>query len=123
MLRSDSPGQARWELQRERPALLLWGLMSVQGIIAAGKDPWSGRVAGALRIVREAMRTPRRWRRRGDLRQALTGALQDDCVWTQSKIARDWPHQKHEAPPGVPKIRPGTADESASARAHYGKVG
>jgi hypothetical protein len=122
-LRSDSPDQARWELQMAMVATLLLGLMSVGGIIADEKDPLSWSVAGALRIVRDAMRTPRRWRRRGDLRVLLLAALQDTYVRTNSKRARDWPHKKRERPPGLPKIRTATVDESRCAQELYRKAG
>ncbi len=37
-LRSDSPHQAKWELQMGMLAMLLLGMMSVEGIIAGGKE-------------------------------------------------------------------------------------
>lgn len=118
-LRSRSPHQAKWELQMGMLALLLLGLMSVEGIIAGGKDPLSWSVAGALRIVRNAMHTSRRWRRRGDLRRLLSAAIRDEYVRRASKRARDWPHKKREAPPGIPKIRPATMSESLVAQRVY----
>ena len=122
-LRSDSPHQAKWELQMGMLAMLLLGLMSVEGIIAGGKDPLSWSVAQALRIVRTAMHTSRRWHRRGDLRRLLSGAVRDGYVRRASKRARDWPHKKHEAPPGVPKIRPATMSESLVAQRVYVAAG
>jgi hypothetical protein len=122
-LRSDSPNQARWELQMAMMATLLLGLMSVGGIIAEGKDPLSWSVAGALRTVRHAMRTPGRWRRRGDLRTLLLVAVQDAYVRTHPKRARDWPHKKREHPPGLPKIRAATTQESRCATELYRKAG
>jgi hypothetical protein len=118
-LRSHAPHQAKWELQMGMVALLLLGLMSVDGIIAKGKDPLSWSVAGALRIVRNAMHTSSRWRHQGDLRQLLGDAIRDGYQRKASKRARDWPHKKHETPPGVPKIRPATLSESAVAKKLY----
>lgn len=118
-LRSHSPHQAKWELQMGMLALLLLGLMSVEGIVAEGKDPLSWSVAGALRIVRNAMHTSQRWRRRGDLRRLLSAAVRDPYVRRASKRARDWPHKKHDAPPGVPKIRSATVSESLVAQRVY----
>lgn len=118
-LRSHSPRQAKWELQMGMSALLLLGLMSVDGIIAAGKDPLSWSVAGALRTVRNAMHTSRRWRRRGDLRQLLSAAMGDGYARKASKRARDWPHKKREKPPGTPKIRPATMSERLVAKGLY----
>lgn len=118
-LRSRSPAQAKWELQMGMLALLLMGLMSVEGIVAGGKDPLSWSVAGALRVIRDAMRTSRRWRRRGDLRLLLSAALQDEYTRRASKRARDWPHKKREKPPGTPKIRPATIPERLRAQRTY----
>lgn len=118
-MRSRSPRQAMWELHMGMLALLLLGLMSVDGIIAGGKDPLSWSVAGALRVVRHAMRTSSRWRRRGDLRLLLATAVQDQYRRRASKRARDWPHKKHESPPGIPKIRPATMSETLDAQRTY----
>lgn len=118
-LRSHSPRQAKWELQMGMVALLLLELMSVDGIISTGKDPLSWSVAGALRIVRNAMVTSGRWRRGGDVRRLLCDVVQDSYVRKASKRARDWPHKKRETPPGVPKIRPATISESLAAQRVY----
>lgn len=115
-LRSDAPQQARWELHWGLTALLLLGLMSVEAIIARGRDPLSLSVATALRHVRHAMRTARCWRRRGDLRALLSLAIKDGYRRHGSKTARDWPHKKKESPPGAPKIRPPTQTEIKKAQ-------
>ena len=115
-LRSDAPEQAKWELQWAMMAFLLLGLMTVEGILERGRDPLSMSVAGALRVVRQAMRHPQRcWRRRGDLRVLLAQACKDEYVRTSSKKARDWPHKKKEGPPGLPQMRPATEHESRLA--------
>ena len=98
------------------PALLLLGLMSVEGIIAGKKDPLFWSVAAALGIVRNAMHTSRRRRRRGDLRRSLSAAVQDEYVRRGSKGARDWSHKKHEASPVISKTRPATMSESLVAQ-------
>lgn len=116
-LRSAAPQQAKWELRWAMTAFLLLGLMTVEGIIERGRDPLSMSVAGALRIVRQAMRTPdsRGWRYRGDLRVLLAQARKDEYIRSSSKKARDWPHKKREQPPGLPKIRAARPDESRLA--------
>jgi hypothetical protein len=116
-LRSDAPQQARWELQWAMMAFLLLGLMTVGGIIGRGRDPLSMSVAGALRIVRQAMHTQgsHRWRYRGDLRGLLAWACKDEYLRSSSKKARDWPNKKREKPPGLPKIRAAKPDESRLA--------
>ena len=119
-LRSDAPEQAKWERHWAMMAFLLRGLMTVEGIIARGRDPLSMSVAAALRIVRQALREPqRRWRHRGDLWFLLGQARKDEYVRKRSKKARDWPHKKTESPPGVPKIRPATWNESLKAQRVY----
>ncbi len=118
-LRSKAPWAARWELHWGMAALLLLGLMSVAQIVNRGRDPLSLSVAQALRVVRQAMRSPRRWRSQGDLSVRLAEALKDGYRRRGSKEAHDWPHKKNDKPPGTPKIRPATEDESRRAQRVY----
>ena len=118
-MRSDAPEQALLECHAGLIALLLLGLMSVEGMVAQDEDPLGLSVAAALRIIRDAMRTPRRWRRRGDLRVLLATARKDGYQRRASKEARDWPHKKRERPPGQPKIRPATVNETLCAKRGY----
>lgn len=85
--------------------------MSVEGIIQQRQDPLAFSVASSLWVVRLAMRTPRSWRRRGDLRVLLGRFLKDGYHRQASKKARNWPHKKNDQPPGAPKIRAATSDE------------
>lgn len=109
-LRSHAPQQARWELHWGMTALLLLGLMSVEAIVSRGRDPLSLSVAQALRVIRQAMSSPRRalYPR---LAARLAGAVQDQYRRRGSKKAHDWPHKKNDPPPGTPKIRPATETE------------
>ena len=118
-LRSDAPHQARWELFWGLTALLLLGLMSVEKMVEAGRDPLSLSVASALRMIRQAMRSRQHWRRRGDLRVELALAMKDHYRRTSSKKARNWPHRKTESPPGLPKIRKATINETLRAKEVY----
>ena len=93
--------------------------MSVEGMIAQDEDPLGLSVAAALRIVRDAMRTPRRWRRRGDLRVLLATARKDGYPRYGAKKARNWPHKKKERPPGQPKTRVATLKETLRAKRVY----
>jgi hypothetical protein len=117
-LRSGAPQQARWELHWGMTALLLLGLMSVERIVARGRDPLSLSVAQALRAVRQAMSRPCRGRypRLGVL---LAEAVKDEYQRRSSKKAHDWPHKKNEPPPGTPKIRRATQKESLRAIKTY----
>jgi len=78
-------------------------------------DPRRFSVADGVRIVRCALRTSQRWRRRGDLRVLLGQCQVDGYQRKRPKKARAWPHKKNEGPPGAPKIRPATPGESRLA--------
>lgn len=118
-LRSKSPRAVRWELHWGMTALLLLGLMSVAAIVGRGRNPLSLSVAQALRVVRQAMRKPGPWRGRGSLDVRLAEALKDTYHRRGSKTAHDWPHKKNDRPPGTPKIRSASENESSRARKIY----
>ncbi len=115
-LRSKSPRQARWELHWGMTALLLLGLMSVQAIVARGRDPLSLSVAAALRTIRQALRASGGRFNRGALSERLGRAVKDGYRRQGSKKAHQWPHKKREKPPGSPKIRPATRAEKRLAQ-------
>jgi len=118
-MRSKAPRTARWEVHWGMTALLLLGLMSVAQIVERGRDPLSLSVAAALRVVRQAMRSHRPWRGRGGLAVRLAGAVKDEYGRRGSKKAHDWPHKKHESPPGLPRIQPASEEESRQAQRIY----
>ena len=114
-LRSKSPRAARWELHWGMTALLLLGLMSVARIVERERDPLSLSMAQALRVIRQAMRHSRRERGCSDLAVRLGQARKDEYHRRSAKAAHDWPRKKRETPPGTPKIRCATEDESRRA--------
>lgn len=118
-LRSRSPGNAIDELHWAMTAYLLLGLMSIEGMIAAGTDPLGLSVAGALRIVRTAMQNRMGWHYKGDLRCLLAGAVKDGYRRKHPKHARHWPHKKNDPPCGIPKIRMATGNEIHCAQRSY----
>ena len=118
-LRSRSPELAKEELHWALTALLLLGLMGIDALASKGRAALSLSVAGALRKIRFAMRTNRRWRFRGDIRKLLVNAVKDNYKRRGSKKARDWPDKKKESPPGAPKIRPANPHEIACAEMIY----
>jgi len=118
-LRSRSPHQAQEELHWALTALLLLGLMGVDGLVRKNRDPLSLSMAVVLREVRQAMRSNRYWRFHGDLRVLLYRAVKDNYKRKNCKKARDWPHKKNEQPPGVPKIRSAKINEIACAQRNY----
>ena len=118
-LRSRAPDQAKEELHWAMLGYLLLGLMGVDALVSRGRDPAGFSVAAGLRIVRAAMRTSKRWRRGGDLRVLFREAIKDTYRRRGSKTARDWPHKKRESPPGAPKIRIATPEETLCAKRIY----
>jgi len=118
-LRSRNPDNAMDELHWAMTAYLLLGLMSVEGMIAAGTDPLKLSVAAALRRVRTAMQSSSRWRYKGDLGVLLAKATKDQYHRMHPKTARDWPHKKNDPPCGIPQIRTATAKEIHYAQRFY----
>lgn len=118
-LRSRSPQNAVDELHWAMTAHLLLGLMSIEGMITAVRDPLELSIAAALRIVRTAMQSHSCWRRRGDLRQLLAMAAKDRYRRKNPKAARNWPHKKNDTPCGIPKIRTASANEIHCAQRFY----
>ena len=88
------------------------GVLSVERIIAADRDPMAWSVAASRDLLRRVLRgisSDRRPRVRLGVR--LAQAVKDGYMRTRPKKARDWPHKKREHPPGPPKIRLATAEE------------
>lgn len=118
-LRSRSPDNAIDELHWAMTAHLLLGLMSVEGMIAAGTDPLKLSVAAALRTIRTAMQSRSCWRHKGDLGILLAKAMKDRYRRMHPKTARNWPRKKNDPPCGIPKIRMATAKEIHCAQRFY----
>jgi hypothetical protein len=118
-LRSRSPHNAKYELHWAMTAYLLLGLMSAEGMIAAGTDPLELSVAAGLRTVRTAMQSRSGWRYKGDLRKLLATATKDKYYRMHPKTARDWPHKKNDPPCGIPKIRTATTKEIYCVQRFY----
>lgn len=113
---SAAPAQAALELAWSVPGLMLPGLMAVERVIEAGRDPLGWGTAAALRAVRRAIRTPAA-RPRTPLAEQLAGAVKDDYKRAGSKKARNWPHKKKDKPPGEPNVRDAIGAEVALAKA------
>jgi len=100
--------QVRAELAWTMIGLQLLGLLSVEQIIQADKDPLSWSVAMSLRAVRQGVRDCVGSRVRGGrsgLFMILSSCVKDTYQRRSNKKSRDWPHKKNLAPPGAPKIR------------------
>lgn len=118
-MRSGSPGEARREPDWAMMAYLMLGLWSVEAQIEAHHDPLTWSPAESLRVVRQAMRQPRRFGRRGGLAALLRRAVKDRYGRRGSKSARQWPRKKNDHPPGLPKIREATEKEKHGAQKTY----
>jgi hypothetical protein len=96
-----------------------WALvgMWMLGLMAAGQvrqaDLGRISIAGALHVVRRAMRRGRRRMPAGGLGRALRESVVDGYQRRRSKNARDWPHKKKDKPPSPPHVRTATAKEKA----------
>jgi hypothetical protein len=121
-MRSGSPQEARRELDWALMAYLMMGLLSVEGLIQAGRDPLTWSPAGGLRIIRRSLRENGCFRRTGDLRVLLAQAVKDRYERTGSKTARNWPHKKNDPPPGIPRIREADDEEKNAAKGIYEKM-
>jgi len=114
---SRAPRQAWAELQWTLVGLKLLGMLSVEQIIASGKDPLSLSVAMALRVVRLAGQDRKPpGSGRGGLQGRLMRAVKDNYRRTGPKAARHWPHKKNEPPAGPPTIRKATQSEVKKAQ-------
>jgi len=115
-LLSDCPEHAHVELDWNMVGLWVLGLMAVESLIASGRDPARGSVAGALRSVREA--TSRLGERcgRGALRRMLALAVQDEYERHGSKASRHQKNKKRQHPPGAPQLRLASVGEKRLAQ-------
>jgi hypothetical protein len=112
VLRAETPELAGCELDWSLVGLWMLGLMT---LAATGiRNGWSP--AGALDVVRQALRA--RTGRIGvrQLQHRLRKATPDVYQRRRSKTARCWPHKKNEPPPGTPKIRMAKRPEIKAAK-------
>jgi hypothetical protein len=115
-LRSRCPRHARAELYWGITGLLLLGLMSLEQ--RPRRDiPRRLSVAGALRVIRHALRTNDTRRRRRNLLDRLRSARLDGYRRCGSKTSRAFPRKKAKTTPGRPKIRQATPRERGAAQA------
>jgi IS4 transposase len=120
-MRSAAPDQARCELNWAVMGLWLLSLMAVHQLILAGKDPLDLSVASALRIVRQAVRHPPHSRPAQSVLCQMARAVKDTYRHKAAKKARDWPHKKHDRPPGAPKILIATKEQVSQAQVLHDK--
>lgn len=102
-LASGAPAQARLELHWAVVGVWVLGLLGVGPVVRAGKDPLSFSVALALKVLRQAARSPAQ--RCGDLTGDLADAVKDTYTRKRPKHSRNWPRRKRCKPPGRPGLR------------------
>ena len=116
-LQSHAPVQAVLELRWTMVGMTCLGLLQIRALVQSGIEPHRASVAGALRVLRAAMRRLTRRLRRGQtLAQRLADAVVDEYRREGPKAARVWPHRKKDSPPGCPQCRPATATQVKAAQ-------
>jgi len=116
-MKSRTPATCREELTWTMVGVWLMGLMATTRIVEAGGDPLAWSAARSRDCLRRAMRgVLSQSRPRASLASQLADATIDSYVRTHPKKARNWPHKKHERPPGPPKIRPAKTAEVERAQ-------
>ena len=117
---SAAPTQATLELHWAVTGIWVLGLLAVQRVLEANKDPLSFSVALALVCLHRASQTSAA--QRFPLREQLALALKDDYVRHGSKSSRPWPRRKKARPPGAPKLRLANPTEIRLAKEFHGKL-
>jgi hypothetical protein len=110
-LRSRAGEQAMLEASWAAVGLTLLGLMHVEALIKAGGDPSMASCAGALKVVRLAMRTERPRRRADALSKSLAAMLKDDYTRLGPKQTSRYPRKKRYRHCGPPILQPATAKQ------------
>jgi len=113
-LRSCAPEQAKLELSWMAVSLGVLRLLHVESLIEEGKPVRMATVAGALKVVREALSRPGGKRRfKARLLARLGQELKDDYKRRGPKQTRRYPKKKRYRCAGEPECRDATADERA----------
>ncbi len=111
-LHSQAPRQAMLEFSWAAVGLSLMSLMHVQALIQEGKTPAHATCAGALRVIRQAVRTyPNPLAKPGSLFKSLGKTVKDSYARKNSKASRDYPVKKSYRLSGSPEIREATDAE------------
>jgi len=115
-LRSCTPERALMELSWMAAGLSVLGLMHVEGLIDAGQAPAMASVAGALRVVRGALRRgdrarPGGRRSRKALLSRLGQTMRDGYERRGPKQTTRYPRKKRYRRAGPPTVREATTEE------------
>jgi hypothetical protein len=113
-LASDAPAQAQLELHWAVLGIWVLGMLSVQSVIRAGKDPLSFSVALALARLRDAAKSSAS--ACGNLSADLAAAVKDSYIRRRPKRSRNWPRRKRCKPPGRPRLQRATQSEVKMAQ-------
>lgn len=115
-MHSGAPQQAECELAWAVMGLWVLSALTVKELLGKGRDPLWMSVAGAIKVIRQAMALGPPGGRVGSLRRRLAGAVKDGYLRKGSKTSRDWPRKKNEKPAGKPKIRVANREEVKHAK-------
>ena len=113
-LLSESPAQARCELEWSLIGLWLICLMSVEELTRSGESPQQMSVAGVIRAIRSACGTPNLTQH--EWRSMLAGAVKDRYKRRSKKASRHAHRKKRHTACGAPKIHNATAEQRRDAR-------
>lgn len=113
-LHSHAPRQAMLEFSWAAVGLSLMSLMHVQALIQAGKTPAQATCAGALRVIRQAVRTyANPLAKPGGLMLKLGKTVKDSYSRKNAKASRNYPVKKTYSLSGSPQIRKANEEERA----------
>lgn len=112
-LLSESPAQARCELEWSLVGLWLISLTAAEELIRGGETPDRMSVAGVLRV---AQRACGREMARAEWRQCLRAAVKDTYKRKSSKQARHPQRKKRQLPCGEPNVVKATTEQRRKAR-------
>lgn len=114
-LQSQSPEHARLELSWAAVGLTLLGLMHVEALIEAGQSPGKASCVGALKVVRQAMRTPSgRRTSKGALSRSLRTKVKDNYLRAGPKTIGRYPRKKKRTVTGPPNLLNATLQDQLS---------
>jgi hypothetical protein len=100
-VRAGTPEVGEMELTGN---ILALAFLQVHAALLLGARMVRASIAKFLAALREAIDATRYGRPTRWFRKRADAALLDDYKRRKSKKARDWPHKKHDSPPGAPNL-------------------
>jgi hypothetical protein len=117
VLRSRTPENCYLELTWAVLGVWLLELMTVHQLVDAGRDPREISPAQARTTARRVLRNEQPCRRtRREFCCVLADCRKDRYLRKGAKALRSYPRKKHHKPPGLPNIKPPTAEQIERAK-------